>query len=273
MSALHEFDLPFEDTSIHCWEGGNGFPILMMHGSGAGASTLGNYKRVMAPLAERFRVLAADLVGFGQSGRRRAAPYFDMEMWLRQAAHLAARFDSESFGMVGHSLSGAIAFKLAGREPRLKAVLTTGTMGASFPCKPGQRGWVYPDSAEQLRQFAESTVFVKSLIDAAEIAHRERILRAPGYREYFSEMFARERQYYIDASALSTEELKAITCPVLMMHGAQDVGFPPELTALVLAKSIPQADVMILGQCAHSVALEYPDKFLAAATQFFGSKG
>ena len=93
--ALYEFDLPFEDTTVHCWEGGSGFPILMLHGSGAGASTPGNYRRVIDPLSQRYRVLAADLVGFGLSGRKRAPPYFDMDMWVRQGRHLLARIRTE----------------------------------------------------------------------------------------------------------------------------------------------------------------------------------
>ena len=54
--ALTEFDLPFEGTSIHCWEGGSGFPILMLHGSGAGASIPGNYRRVIDALSRKYRL-------------------------------------------------------------------------------------------------------------------------------------------------------------------------------------------------------------------------
>ena len=87
--ALHESDLPFEGTTIHCWEGGTGFPVLMLHGSGAGASTPGNWRRVIEPLAQNYRVLAADLIGFGLSGRKKEKPYFDVEMWLRQGQYPA----------------------------------------------------------------------------------------------------------------------------------------------------------------------------------------
>jgi 2-hydroxymuconate-semialdehyde hydrolase len=244
-------------------------PLLMLHGSGAGASIPGNFKRVLEPLTEHFHVLAADLVGFGQSGRRAAEPYFDMALWGRQADHLVARLPDGPVGVIGHSLSGALALKLAARNPRIAGVLTTGTMGTSFPTTPGVRGWVYPETREALRRSAEVTVFTKSMIDEAELEHRSRILNAPGYREYFSAMFAHERQYYIDASAVTPEELARIRCPVLMMHGIQDASFPPENTALVLAKSIPQADVMLLGRCGHSVALEYPEKFMAGALLLF----
>ena len=104
--ALHESDLPFEGTTIHCWEGGTGFPILMLHGSGAGASTPGNWRRVIEPLAQNYRVLAADLIGFGLSGRKKEKPYFDVEMWLRQGQYLLERLGGPQVGIIGHSLSG-----------------------------------------------------------------------------------------------------------------------------------------------------------------------
>jgi 2-hydroxymuconate-semialdehyde hydrolase len=270
MTRLKEYDIPFEDTIVHCWEGGSGLPVLMLHGSGAGASIPGNFKRVLEPLAERFHVLAADLVGFGESGRKKAEPYFDMALWGRQARHLVSRLPGGPVGVIGHSLSGALALKLAAAEKRVAGVITTGTMGVSFPGVPGARGWTYPEDREKLRLSAEGTVFTKSLIDEAELDQRTRILTAPGYREYFSSMFARERQHYIDASAVTEDELSRVQCPVLLMHGAQDQSFPAERTSLVLVKSLPNADAVVLGRCGHSVALEYPEKFLVAASEFFG---
>lgn len=267
--ALNEFDLPFEGTTIHCWEGGKGFPVLMLHGSGAGASIPGNFRRVIEPLSHKFHVIASDLVGFGLSGGRPVKPYFDMEMWLRQAQFLMGRAKGP-IGVIGHSISGAIALKLAAREPRVSKVLTTGTMGTSFPCKPGTRLWRYPESREILRQGTEVTVFTKSLIDEAEIDYRWRILTKPGYREYYESMFEGDKQHFIDISAVSADELGRIKASVLMMHGRQDASFPPEHTCMVLARSLP-ADVWLINNCAHSVALEYPEKFLAGANLLFGA--
>ena len=35
--ALTERDIAVEGHRVHVWEGGEGFPILMLHGSGPGA--------------------------------------------------------------------------------------------------------------------------------------------------------------------------------------------------------------------------------------------
>ena len=175
-----------------------------------------------------------------------------------------------AMGIVGHSLSGALALKLAAVEPRVTRVLTTGTMGASFPCRPGTRLWRYPEGREALRQAVETTVWNKQLIDEAELDYRSRILTAPGYRAYYESMFSGDKQHYIDASAVSEDELRKVQAQVLMMHGRHDVNFPPESTSLVLSRSL-RADVWLLDRCAHSVALEHPGKFLAGADVLFGA--
>lgn len=268
--GLKEFDLPFEDTTVHCWEGGSGFPIVMLHGSGAGASTWGNWKRVIEPLAQRHHVLAADLVGFGQSGRKKGKPYFDIDMWVRQGRMLLGRVPGPEAGIIGHSLSGALALTIAAREPRVKRVMTTGTMGASFPCKPGTPLWRYPEGRDAVRNSTQVTVFDKSLIDEAEVDYRCKVLTQPGYREYYESMFDGDKQTYIDRSAVSADDLATLKAQatVLLMHGRQDVNFPPEQTALVLHRSL-KGDVWVIDECAHSVALEHPDKFLAGAGVLF----
>jgi 2-hydroxymuconate-semialdehyde hydrolase len=270
--ALQEQDVAFESMNVRIWEGGRGFPILLLHGSGAGASTFINFRHVLEPLSREYHVLAADLIGFGMSGLKPREPYFDMELWLRQAAFLVDRLPGGPVGIVGHSLSGALALKLAARNPRVTKVLTTGTMGTPNVDVPGQTrgGWVCPKNSDEIRQFAEFTVHFSSVLQKEDLEYREKIVNRPGYRDYFSKMFGRERGYYLDTSALDKEELSQVKADVLMLHGINDKSFPPEETSLMLARSLPQADVLVLGQCGHSVALEYPEKFLAACRTLFG---
>ena len=50
-------------------EAGAGEPIVMLHGSGPGVSALANWQHNIGALAQRFRVLAPDIVGFGATER------------------------------------------------------------------------------------------------------------------------------------------------------------------------------------------------------------
>jgi 2-hydroxymuconate-semialdehyde hydrolase len=82
-------------------------------------------------------------------------------------------------------------------------------------------------------------------------------------------MFDGDRQRFITESLVSAAELAAIKIPVTMLHGRNDIAFPPSIT-LKLAESLAQADVTLLANCSHSIALEHPNKLLAAAGTLFG---
>jgi 2-hydroxymuconate-semialdehyde hydrolase len=166
-------------------------------------------------------------------------------------------------------LSGALVLKAAAANKRVGGVVTTGTMGVAAQRKAGSRGWAFPEDAAQIRQHAERTVVDPSLITDEEIARRRQVLEKPGYRDYFNAMFSRPADEYAALSAVTAEELAAIGCPVVLMHGAEDRSFTPESTSIALARQLADADVVIFSKTAHSVALEQPHKLLDVAVPFF----
>jgi 2-hydroxymuconate-semialdehyde hydrolase len=270
LPSFTERDVPFEGTTIHLYEGGAGAPLVLFHGSGTGASTLSNFRKIMEPLARRFRVIAADLVGYGQSGLRPVEPYFDTAMWVRQVVHVVNLAEASKVGILGHSLSGSLVLKAAAADARIAAVVTTGTMGvAGARRSPGTRGWVLPSTREELTRQVRNTVLDPSLIDEGEVDRRMTVLARPGYSEYFARMYAGEQESFIDGSSVTSEELAAIRCPVTLFHGANDRSFSAEGTSLKLQKGLADADVVVFGNCAHSVALEHPQKFLDVAVPFY----
>src|SRR5579864_1609404 len=94
--VLQQERFEFEGVRISYYVGGAGTPLLLLHGSGPGASSLGNWRTVLEPLSQRHTVFAMDLVGFGQSGRKTAAPLFDYAMWVRQARAMLSRIADKS---------------------------------------------------------------------------------------------------------------------------------------------------------------------------------
>jgi 2-hydroxymuconate-semialdehyde hydrolase len=262
----------FEDVQVATTVDGAGSPLLLLHGSGPGASSIGNWRTVLPALAERFTVHTMDLVGFGRSDRKAEAPYFDYALWVRQAEAMLARIDGAGpIGVIGHSLSGSIALTLASRQPRVGAVMTTGTMGASFEANAGtHRTWRCPRTREELRAALEGLIHNPSRIDDAYLDAREPVVFAAGYADYFDTMFEGDQQRYVDAAVLAPETLAAVRCPVLMLHGRDDHAFPPS-SSLALSKALTQADVLLLASCSHSVAFEHPATFIAAAAWFFGA--
>ncbi|HUC62418.1 MAG TPA: alpha/beta hydrolase [Alphaproteobacteria bacterium] len=268
---LREFDLPFEGTQIHCWQGGRGFPLLLMHGSGPGVSTVGNWRNVLAPLAERFSILAFDLIGFGLSGRKPAEPYFDLGLWQRQARHMAERLGPGPIGIIAHSLSAAIALRVAAETPQIARLLLTGPMGTPFELtRELAAAWTTPTTGAELRAIFEPAVYDRTAITDEFVANRLQILAKDGYGAYFARMFGGEKQRYVDASVVAPETLARVRAEVLILHGRNDTMVPLEVSTLVLAAHLPQADFAAFARCGHGVAQEQPKKFVHAAEAFFG---
>ena len=195
--ALAERDITVEGHRVHLWEGGEGFPILMLHGSGPGAGTIGNWRLVLEPLAARYRIVATDLIGFGASGRKEQEPYFDLPLWRRQAQAVLDLLPAGEVGVIGHSLSASLALGLAMDNPRVTRVMTTGAMGA--PARANRETeicWRFPETREELREAAEILVHDPSVITDAFLDARMAILHDGEYGPYFRSMFAGDKQRY-----------------------------------------------------------------------------
>jgi 2-hydroxymuconate-semialdehyde hydrolase len=270
MRTFDESDLSFEETTMHVWHGGSGFPLILLHGSGAGVGTLSNFQRVLEPLAEHFEVIAADLIGYGKSGLRRVEPYFDMSMWVNQVHALTKHYCAgRHFGLIGHSLAGSIVLKAAVGNAMVAGVVTTATTGVALGPGKGPQ-WKFPADREDIRRHIGKTMYDSTLIDLDEIPRRCAVLYRPGYKDYFEKMFSEPGHVYMERSALTDEELAQITCPVLLMHGANDLSYTFEQTTLPLTRRLNQGDAHLLARCGHSVAHEHPAKVVSSVLALFG---
>jgi pimeloyl-ACP methyl ester carboxylesterase len=73
------------------WSAGQGRPIVLIHGIGPGTCGLANFEPVLDTLLQHGEVHLIDLIGFGASGRKNQAPYFDVGLWQRQLQTLLRR--------------------------------------------------------------------------------------------------------------------------------------------------------------------------------------
>ena len=115
----------------------------------------------------------------------------------------------------------------------------------------------------------QSLIYDHSLITDELLDNRMTLLGSNGYAGYFGEMFAGNKQQYVDACVLDANELRGLKCKVAMLHGRDDRPIPAMENSVTIGALIPKADVVILGQCGHSPALEHPGKFLDIAKMVF----
>ena len=268
---IREYDVDFEGTSVHCYEGGRGRPILMLHGSGPGAGTASMWSRVLGRMARRYHILAVDLIGFGRSGVKPREPFFDVDMWSRQAQMALDRLAAQgSVGVIGHSLSGYLALRLAANNPRIDKVLATGAMGGRYKKNDAVKfAWTMPKNEDGLRQLYK--IVSTSPPEATEhfVSARFALIDTPAYRNYFTRMFKGDIQRYINQATLTKQELGRIKQQVVLLYGANDRPVPFLTAALPLARAIPQADLIRLANCGHTPSLDQPEKFLSVARSLF----
>lgn len=94
-------------------DAGNGPPVLAVHGLGA---TKGSFLPTVAALSNRFRVIALDLPGFGDSDKPIGAAY-DPRFFAAACIDLLDELGLERVHLVGNSLGGRIALEIALRHP------------------------------------------------------------------------------------------------------------------------------------------------------------
>jgi 2-hydroxymuconate-semialdehyde hydrolase len=269
---ITEYDLDFEGLRVHCYEGGQGYPVLLLHGSGAGTSSASNWALVLEELARRYHVLAADLIGFGLSARKPEAPYFDVPLWTRQAQFLFDRLAGGArAGVIAHSLSGFLSLRLAANNPNLEKLAVTGCPGAPMKLTRAlQVAWTFPSSVQALREMYGYVVADPSKLTQEFFEQRLKVLNSAGYPEYFTAMFAGDKQSYVDQMVLAAEELRRIRAQVLFVHGIGDQIVPFAQGTQPLLPMIAQADALLIGRCGHGPALEQPAKFLHAVRGLLG---
>lgn len=260
----------FQGLAFRYLEGGSGYPVLLIHGVGPGTSIIGNFGPVLEPLAARLHVIGIDLIGFGGSDRKQSGAYFDVDLWVDQAVAALDLFPAGPVGIIGHSMGGAMALKVAARSPRVAKVVTSCTVGSPYPINSAlSEFWSKPRDAAHLRQIMARMVHAPEAVTDAMIEDRWSLLNQPGYPEYVSALFAEPRQRYLDSAVLSDAELASIKADIMMLHGRSDQPCPPEETTLELARRLPQADVHLFANSGHNLPRERSAAFLQHVFTFF----
>ncbi len=247
---------------------GSSFPVLMLHGSGPGVSAWANWRLVMPSLAERARVIAPDMAGFGYTERRPDLRY-DMDTWVAQAIGMLDALGIEQADLVGNSFGGGLALQVAIRHPhRIRRLVLMGSVGVRFDITPALDAvWGYTPSIETMRGLLDLFAYDRSLAndDLAKLRYEATI--RPGFQESFAAMFPAPRQRWVDAMASRAEDIKALPHETLVIHGREDLVIPLD-TSLTLAQWIPNAQLHVYGKCGHWTQIEHAARFARLVGDF-----
>ncbi len=254
-------------TNYH--DNGRGSPIMLIHGSGPGVTAWANWRLTLPVLAQKRRVIAPDMLGFGYT-ERPADNHYSMQRWLKHLLGLMDKLQLERVDLIGNSFGGALALAFAIAHPeRVRRLVLMGSVGVSFPLTDGlDRVWGYTPSAATMRELISLFSWNQLLVndDLAELRYRASI--QPGFQEAFAAMFPTPRQQWVDALASSEEDIRALPHQTLLIHGRDDQIIPLQ-TSLTMASWIAKSQLHVFGQCGHWTQIEQADRFTQLVDNFF----
>ena len=127
--ALH-----FRGHTIRYWTAGDtqAQPLLLIHGF---PSASWDWHRLWAPLAERYRLIACDMLGFGYSAKPRGHAYSLLEQADLQQALLAHLGEQRPLHVLAHDYGDSVAQELIARhqEGQLQLASCVFLNGGLFP--------------------------------------------------------------------------------------------------------------------------------------------
>jgi pimeloyl-ACP methyl ester carboxylesterase len=264
--GLDERWIEHRGARIRLFAGGDGPPLLLIHGYGGAAWNFSE----LAPLLPGRRLLIPDLPGHAASAPLPAAPTM-----AAYADALAACLDGP-VDVFGHSMGGAVALRLAERRPDLvRRIVLAAAAGITSSTR-----------------LSEITITLVGLVQPAKIAGRrvDRIARSRRLRRLVFGAFEvsnpdlltersvhgllRGPTMHTDAlgagKALSADDprrdLDRVRCPVLVLWGGRDRQVPLE-DGFEYARRLG-APVRVIADCGHLLISERPDACARAALEF-----
>jgi pimeloyl-ACP methyl ester carboxylesterase len=255
-----------DGRTAHVWLGGQGEPLLLVHGAWGGAAM--HWAPVWNRLAERFRVVAPDLPGLTEGTARGPGTLQEYGRWLEQ---LLDTVGVSAAWCVGNSFGAALAWRFASQAPaRCRGlVLVNGTPPPPVPV-PIRRLFARAPLRQLMMAMFRWNAFSRSTIDRAFAdPHRApveltRILAQP-----------------------SPPQLEVVRDVIL----GEDSPLPPPRTRLLLLwgeadrlmgagrnaanrlhRSLPGSQLRFIPAAGHLPQVECPEAFASALMAFLTSR-
>lgn len=258
---------------LHYNEAGKGHPVIMLHGTGPGATGWSNFHQNVARLAKTHWVITLDSPGWGKS------EVFDCTGESRNAVNAEAakllmdELGLEKAALVGNSMGGMAVLQFMVDYPeRISHAVTMGSGligGGPSIFTPGglSQGLkviveTYRDpSPANFKRLVEVMVYDASFV-TDELA-QDRSDNALAVKEHLTNWLKWSVQHPGGPFGGLEKSLAALSqskIPTLMIHGRDDKTVPMELTMRTSAL-IPNCRAVILNRCGHWAQVEHANEF------------
>ena len=249
--------------AIHYWDMGSGPVVVLVHGLG---SRKEDWMPVLEPLAQKYRLLVPDQIGFGKSEK----PLLDysVQTYVDFLNEFLRQLKVEKTSLVGESLGGWISALYAvelGGGAHLTPVEKLVLVDAAGLKQDAPIPNLNPSSLAAMRGLMESVFYDTSWLndDALRKTFTDKLSVHDSYtvRSFLGNpMIATER---VD------DRLAKIKTPTLVVWGKQDKLIPMAMGERYAA-GIAGAKLVSFDKCGHVPPIEKTEEFLSAVTAFLG---
>jgi pimeloyl-ACP methyl ester carboxylesterase len=275
LPGLEERFADVKGVRMRYFVGGEGPPLLLVHGLGGAAS---NWTELVPLLARRHRLLVPDLPGHGGSSALPAVS--GLEPFADRVALVAEREGMLPAPIVGHSLGGMIVLRLALRRPAdVQAIVLAGSAGLSIgniwgrqllslftAIRPGRL------AARQRGRVARSPLLRRVVFGTVSVADPVALTNEA------VEGFLAAQLLHTDVDSAwqalrvddPRQELELIRVPVLVLWGAEDGQLPLD-DAFEYARRL-RARLRVIAGCGHLLIGERPEACDRAIADFLWDK-
>jgi pimeloyl-ACP methyl ester carboxylesterase len=252
----------------HYLEAGAGEPVLLLHGSGPGVTAESNWSKTIPALAERYRVLAPEMIGFGGSDRAPALHY-RTSTWVGHVVAFLDALEIPSANFVGNSLGGMVSIFTALDHPeRVRRMVLMGAPGVGLTMTAGLKALrAYEPSLDGMRDLLRTHFAYDPEIATDELVRRRYECSAIA-DEHENYQAIHRGQSARDNPQLSAEVVQRIETPTLLVHGRDDQVLSAEIS-WNMARLFPRADLHVFHHCGHWAQLERTGEFNRLVGDFF----
>ncbi|MRJ77946.1 alpha/beta fold hydrolase [Aeromicrobium sp. SMF47] len=257
---------------------GSGPALLLVHGLACDSST---WLEVMPTLAERFTVIAPDLLGHGQSDKPDAD--YSLGGYANGMRDLLTVLGIDKVTVVGHSFGGGVAMQFAYQFPdRTERVVLVATGGLGKEVTPLIRFLTVPGSglaigaatSSPLRPVVSAAMRtlarlpVRATRDLGEVATIYEALADPAQRRAVQRVTSHVLNWHGQSVTMTDRSYLARLMPVLVIWGRDDVVIPASHADLAPTQV---SDVHVLEDSGHFPHKDHPEKVARLVTEFVAS--
>lgn len=256
----------------HFLEAGSGEPLVLLHGGEFGASAELAWERVIEGLAATRRVIAPDVLGFGESAKVHDFTQGRV-MRIRQVAQLLRHLGVTSADFVGNSMGGQMLLvDAASQRPLLPVRRMVVICGGGDILRNEHMAALqdYDGTLPAMRRIVAALFHNPSFAaDDAYVARRYESSIAPGAWEAVAAARFR-RPHPTGTPPGENPDLGRIAVPTLVLEGEFDK-LKPKGWSAQLAAQIPGARSLVVDGSGHCPQIEQPQATLRILHDFLDS--